>query len=209
MTAMTHPYGPTLLGRGLALAATLSRVAVWAGAALTGASVLLVTYDVIVRRLVGHSLGGADELSGYAFAISVTWALAFTALERANVRIDVLYQYLPTRVAAVLDWLALASLGGFAVCLSWYASDVLTTSWSANSTANTPLGTPLWIPQLLWLAGLFWFVLVLALMLLRASSAMVTGDWEALRAVAGMKSAVEEAGEGAAEGERLVAAERA
>ncbi len=209
MTAMTHPYGPTLLGRGLALAATLSRVAVWAGAALTGASVLLVTYDVIVRRLFGHSLGGADELSGYAFAISVTWALAFTALERANVRIDVLYQYLPTRIAAVLDWLALASLGGFAVCLSWYASDVLATSWVANSTANTPLGTPLWIPQLLWLAGLFWFVLVLALMLLRASSALVTGDWEILRAVAGMKSAVEEAEEGAAEGERLVAAERA
>ena len=51
--------------------------------------------------------------------------------------------------------------------------------------------------------------LVLALMLLRVSSAMVTGDWEALRAVAGMKSAVEEAEEGAAEGERLVAAERA
>ena len=209
MSTLSHPYGTSLTGRALALARTLSRVAVWAGAALTGASVLLVTYDVVVRRLFGHSLGGADELSGYAFAISVTWALAFTALERANVRIDVLYQYLPTRAAAALDWLALGSLGAFAACLAWYASDVLQTSWSANSTANTPLGTPLWIPQLLWLGGLFWFVLVLALMLLRASTALVTGDWETLRAVAGMKSAVEEAEEGAAEGERLIAAERA
>ena len=152
-------------------------------------------------------MGGADELSGYAFAISVTWALAFTALERANVRIDVLYQYLPTRLSALVDWVALVALGVFAVYLSYYGSQVALTSWQMQSAANTPLGTPLWIPQTLWFAGLAWFVIVLALMLLRASTALVTGDVATLKAIAGAKSAVEEADEGAAEGERLVRAE--
>ena len=196
-------------GAAWRLANRLSRGAVWAGAAITGASVLLVTYDVIARRLFGLTVGGADELSGYAFAISVTWALAFTALERANVRIDVVYQRLPVRLAALLDWLALVSLAVFATVLTWHGWQVVSDSWAAQSTANTPLGTPLWIPQSLWLGGLAWFLVVLGLMLVRASVALVTGDLPALQAIAGVKSATEEAEEGAAEGQRLVASERA
>ena len=198
---------PSVLERALALARTLSRVGVWAGGALALASVALITYEVLARRFFGITMGGADELSGYAFAISVTWALAFTALERANVRIDVLYQYLPTRLSALVDWVALVALGVFAVYLSYYGSQVALTSWQMQSAANTPLGTPLWIPQTLWFAGLAWFVIVLALVLLRASTALVTGDVATLKAIAGAKSAVEEADEGAAEGERLVRAE--
>lgn len=193
----------------LPLALRLSRAAVWAGAALTAASVLLVTWDVIARRLFGLSVGGADELSGYAFAISVTWSLAFTMLERAHVRIDVLYQTLPPRVAAALDWLALVAMGVFVTVLTWHAAQVVGDSWSAASRANTPLGTPLWIPQALWCAGLGWFLVVLALMLGRASVALVTGDLATMKALAGVKSTAEEAEEGAAEGERLIASERA
>lgn len=191
----------------LALAKRLSRWAVWAGGALTLASVALITVDVLLRKLAGRGVGGADELSGYAFAISVSWALAFTALERANVRIDLIYQRLPVRLAAVLDWLALVCLGVFAALLSYHAGQVALESWQMQSRANTPLGTPLVWPQGLWALGLVWFVLVLALMLLRASAALVTGDVATLRAVAGVKSAAEEAEEGAAEGQRLVQAE--
>ena len=197
------------LDRLLALARTLSRVGVWVGGALTLASVALITFEVLARRFFGFTMGGADELSGYAFAISVTWALAFTALERANVRIDVLYQYLPVRLSAAFDWIALVALGVFAVYLSYYGGQVALTSWDMQSAANTPLGTPLWIPQTLWFIGLAWFVVVLALMLLRASTALVTGDMATLKALAGVKSSVEEAEEGAAEGERLVRGESA
>lgn len=200
---------PSMLTRLIERARILSRIAVWAGGALTLASVALITTEVLSRRFLGLSLGGSDELSGYAFAIGITWALAFTALERANVRIDVLYQYLPVRLSALLDWLSLVALGVFAVYLSWYAGQVALTSWNMGSAANTPLGTPLWIPQALWVLGLAWFLLVLALMLVRASVALVTGDVAALKQVAGVKSAAEEAEEGVAEGERLVRAESA
>ncbi len=190
------------------LARVLSRWAVWVGGALTLASVLLITFEVVSRRLFDFSLGGADELSGYAFAISITWAFAFTVLERANVRIDVLYQHLPVRVTAFLDWLSLVALGVFAVFLSYYGTLVALTSWEQNSAANTPLATPLWVPQFLWAGGLVWFVIVLLLMLLRSSAALVTGDLELVKALAGMKTAAEEAEEGAAEGERLIQAEQ-
>jgi TRAP-type C4-dicarboxylate transport system permease small subunit len=192
------------LARLLAAAGRLSRTAVWCGGALTLASVLLITYDVIMRRLFSITVGGADELSSYAFAISISWALAFTALERANVRVDVIYQYLPVRLSALLDWIALVSLGVFSVYLTYYAYDVAMTSWLNNSAANTPLATPLWMPQSLWVLGLAWFSMVLALMLIRASVALVTGDITTLKQLCGVRSAQEEAQEEAATGERLV-----
>lgn len=207
MTSETIPH--PLLARLLAAAAVLSRWAVWAGAALTLASVALITFDVVARKFLGFTTGGADELSGYAFAISTSWALAFATLQRANVRIDALYQKLPVRVGAVLDWLALVALGVFMAYLTRYAADVVLASWQQGATANTPLATPLWIPQALWVAGLAWMGVVLALMLVRASIALVTGDLATLKAICGMRSAQEEADEEAAAGERIVARERA
>jgi len=197
------------LGRLLRLAESLSRGAVWAGGALTIASVLLISFDVLARRFLGFNTGGADELSSYAFAISTSWALAFATLQRANVRVDVLYQYFPVRVSAFLDWLALVSLGVFMVFLTYFAFDVAGTSLQQNAAANTPLATPLWIPQGLWVLGLMWMCLVVALMLLRASVALVTGDIELVKEICGVRSSKEEAEEEAAAGERMVKGEAA
>lgn len=187
---------------------TLSRIAVWAGGALTLASVLLISFDVLARKFLGFNTGGADELSSYAFAISTSWSLAFATLQRANVRVDVLYQTLPLRLSALLDWVSLVALGGFLTFLTWYAKDVVIASWAQQSAANTTLATPLWIPQGLWFIGLVWMCIVLALMLMRASSAIVTGDLETVKALCGVRSAQEEADEEAASGERLINAER-
>jgi len=191
-------------GTCLVLAGKLSHVAVLAGGFITLASVFLIGFDVFARKFFGFNTGGADELSGYAFAISTSWAMAYTALERVNVRVDFLYQHLPVRLAAVLDWLALVSLAIFLSLLTWFAYDVAATSWLQQSTANTPLGTRLWIPQGLWLIGFAWMCLVLALMLVRASSALATGDLAGLQALCGVKSSQEEASEEAAMGERFI-----
>ena len=130
-------------------------------------------------------------------------------LHRGNVRVDALYQRLPVRVSAVLDWLSLVALGVFMVFLTYYASFVVDTSWTQSSAANTPLATPLWIPQGLWFLGLVWMCLVLALMLVRASVALVTGDIPAIKSLCGVRSAEEEAEEEAETGARLVKGESA
>ena len=201
---MTHPHHFSFLGRLSRLAEGFSLGAVWAGGALTLASVLLISFDVLARKFLGFNTGGADELSSYAFAISTSWALAFATLQRANVRVDVLYQYLPVRLSAVLDWLSLVGLGVFMVVLTWFAMDVVGTSWLQKSTANTTMATPLWIPQGLWLLGLGWMCVVVALMLVRASLAFVTGDIELVKEICGVRTAQEEADEEAATGARIV-----
>lgn len=205
---MTDPDRGSLVIRLIDAAARLSRGAVYAGGAITIASVLLISFDVVARKFFGFTTRGADELSSYAFAISTAWALAFATLQRANVRIDFIYQHLPVRIAAVLDWVALVTLAVFAAILTRYAYEVLAASWIQGSHANTPLATPLWIPQGLWFSGFVWFCAVLALMLVRASTALVTGDLAAVRDLCGVRSSEQEAEEEAASGERIIRSEQ-
>jgi TRAP-type C4-dicarboxylate transport system permease small subunit len=181
---------------------------VWVAGAMTLASVALISFDVIMRKLFNWSLGGADELSGYAFAISTTWAFAFVVLERANVRVDILYQYFSVRIAGFIDWLSLVALATFLGVMTRYAYEVLATSWVQNSTANTPLATPLWIPQGLWLVGLLWMSVVLIFMLVRSSIALVKGDLATVRKIAGIKFSIDEAREEAIIGQRRVEEDR-
>src|SRR5687768_17111924 len=56
------------LDPALALADRVALRAVWIGGALLLASAILVSVDVTIRKLFRLSVGGADELSGYAFA---------------------------------------------------------------------------------------------------------------------------------------------
>lgn len=193
-----------VLNRLLRWANAWSRAAIWVAGALTLVSALYISADVITRKFFSFSLGGSDELSGYAFAISVSWALAFATLQRANIRIDAIYQHLPPRLCALLDWISLVSLSVFIVFLTRYASDVAMVSWQRDATANTVMATPLWIPQSLWVLGLIWLCIVLALMLIRASVALVTGDVDTVRRIAGVRSTQEEAEEEAEAGERMV-----
>lgn len=201
MSHDVHTY--RLLNRLLHAANSLSRAAIWAAGGLTLISALYITADVLARKFLHFSLGGSDELSGYAFAISVSWALSFATLQRANIRIDALYQLFPARIGAILDWIALVALAVFIAYLTRYAGDVALLSWQRGSTANSATATPLWIPQFIWVAGLVWLCIVLALMLLRSSVALVTGDLRSVRELCGVRTASEEAHEEAQQGERL------
>jgi len=198
-----------LLGSVLRKAETFSLAAVWAGGVIMLASVALICFDVIARKFFNYSTNGANELSGYAFAISTSWALAFGMLQRINVRVDVLYRLLPVRVSGLLDWLSLVTMSVFIAYLTYYAAGVAQTSWVREATASTTLGTPLWIPQSLWVLGMAWMCIVLALMLVRASVAIVTGDLDTVRAICGQRTSEEEAEEEALAGARMVKGESA
>ncbi len=188
-----------MLDRLLQKLEKIARGSVWiAGAALVFAA-FMVTVDVIARKAFSVSMAGADEITGYVFAVGTAWAFSLTLLDRANVRIDALYQFLPRRVQAVLDIVGLLFLGGFMFLLTKAAYSVFYGSlgWPFGETefwsvSITPLLTPLAIPQGLWLLGLLMFMLTLALVLLRSLLALVRGDLREVSRVAGPRTAQEE-----------------
>jgi TRAP-type mannitol/chloroaromatic compound transport system permease small subunit len=180
------------LDRLLDLAYGLARVGAWFGGALIVAAALLVGVEVVIRKAFTMTIGGADELSGYALAIATTWGLAFTLLERAHVRIDSLYIHLPVRLAAILDLIGLALFIGFFSLVTWHGWGVFATSVRLDAHSMSPLGTPLVIPQALWIAGLILFLLIAALLLVRALVAFVQGDLGTMRRLVGSRTLTEE-----------------
>ncbi|MGE0154700.1 MAG: TRAP transporter small permease subunit [Reyranellaceae bacterium] len=182
----------------LALANGVARRMVWVGGALLLAAAVTVSADVVVRKLFTLSLGGADELSGYAFAIGVAWALPFALLQRANIRIDALYAKLPARVAAVLDVLALIALAVFVTVLTRYAWSVVASSWGLNAHSNSQLNMPLWIPQGIWFFGMALFLFTVLLLTLRTALALASGELGRVRQLAGARGIDEESAEEAA-----------
>jgi len=181
-----------LLDGLLRRAGWISRAGVWFGGLLLLASVAMIAVEIAMRRTVGWSFRGAHELSGYVLAISAAWAFAFALLEKAHIRVDVLYLRLGPVWRAVLDVTALTLLGLFVLIMAQQTWEVLATSLARGSTANTPLRTPLWIPQLLWWSGLAWFAVVTFLLWLRLLVALAAGDLGSARRLVGSRTLEEE-----------------
>jgi TRAP-type mannitol/chloroaromatic compound transport system permease small subunit len=176
----------------LGLARRIARVGAWFGGVLLIAAALLVGVEVVIRKAFSVSVGGADELAGYALAISTSWALAFTLLERAHIRIDSLYVHLPVRLCALLDIAGLVLLTGFFALITWYGFGVFQTSWTLGARSMSPLGTPLVVPQLLWVLGLVMFLAIAVLLLIRALVALIAGDLATVRRLVGSRTLREE-----------------
>ena len=122
---------------------------------------LYIGVDVLVRKFFAVSIQGSDELSGYVLAFVSVWGFSYALMHKGHIRIEILYMKLSEKAQRFLDLISMASLASFMWLFTYYGYRVLSTSISRNSLANTPLQTPLWIPQLLWFLGMLFFSLVI------------------------------------------------
>jgi TRAP-type C4-dicarboxylate transport system permease small subunit len=170
----------------------ISLLAVWAGGATLMLCAIMITVDVFFRKFFSMTMSGSDEITGYVFAASTTWAYSYCLLRRANVRIDAIYNLLPVVARGVLDLIGLLLLLWFMVVLTDEAITVFTTSWEHDSVAITTLATRLWIPQLFWVSGLVLFNFTLVFVIVYSATLMARRDWTGVSRVAGTLSVEEE-----------------
>ena len=132
-------------------------------ALLVGAGLLIcaafVLTDIIMRRF-GTSLGGTEEIAGYAMALATSWGMSFTLLEMGHVRIDILRSQVDSFKRALFDVFAMIVMSGVIITIAIQAWPVLERSIKNGSTANTPLETPLVWVHAPWFAGWVWFALM-------------------------------------------------
>ena len=169
----------------------ISQLAVWVGGAALLAAALMVTVDVLSRKIFNITMSGSDEYSGYVFSATTTWAYSYCLLHRSNVRIDALYNYLPRKVTAILDVVGLLLLFYFMSIMTYYAMVSFVYSWVNNSVSITTLGTPQWIPQLFWVAGLILFFVTLIFVVVYSIIALLQRNWDLVARVAGVPSIAE------------------
>lgn len=118
---------------------------------------LLITWDIVARKVFGVSVQGTDELGGYVLALIGSLGMAHVLARREFTRIDLVFPYLTARLRQILHVAAHVALAGTVVFFAYRAALTLQETLLFDSVANTPLQTPLWIPQGLWVAGLVLF----------------------------------------------------
>lgn len=172
--------------------AIVSRVFAGLGGVLLLVAALLVSAEVISRKLLTVVYSGSDELAAYLFAVGTTWSLAHVLVTRGHVRIDALYGYFPARTRAVLDIVALLVLGIVALAMLDRSFDLVHSNFVEWNRSNTPLRTPLSLPQMPWVFGLALFMFSICVALARASMALARGDLLTVSQTAGVASQDEE-----------------
>jgi TRAP-type C4-dicarboxylate transport system permease small subunit len=175
-----------LVERVSQLAATLG------GLAIIGVA-FVVCAEVLLRNVFNVGLSAATELSSYVLAVTSAWAFSYALIRRVHVRVDALIRLLPRRVIAWLDLLALLALGWLASMMLWYGSSVFWFSFVKHSTAMTPMQTPMWIPQGLWLLGLGLFFVTCVTMVIVVGRSLIKGDVSRVNRLAGSFTVEEEA----------------
>ncbi len=145
-------------------------------ALVVGAGLLLcaafVLTDIIMRQ-IGSSLGGTEEIAGYAMALATSWGMSYTLLEMGHVRIDILRSRFDTFKKALFDVFSMIVMSGVIITIAVKAWPVVERSLKNGSTANTPLETPLIWVHLPWFAGWVWFALMSTLTTLAALSLLL------------------------------------
>ena len=172
--------------------ARIAQVAVWIGGGAHLAAAIMVTIDVLLRKIFSVTMSGSDEMSGYVFAAGTTWAYSYCVLHRSNIRIDAVYNLLPRRLCGVLDIVGVVLLLIFNAVLTRHAWEAFATSYVRDSVSITTLATPLWIPQLFWVIGLIAFQITLIFVAVYATLRYLQRDDAAVNRIAGVPTVAEE-----------------
>ncbi len=164
------------------------------GGALVLLSAVLVGVEVVLRNLFALSVVNSFEITIYLFAASTAFAFSYALVERAHIRIDILYAHVPPIVRAVSDVASLLGLAAVASLLSHHAWRTFGTSLSLGAVSNSSLAVPMVIPQGVWAAALTWFAVTAVVLFLDATVALARGRVGEVARRAGVPSSAPETG---------------
>ncbi|CAN7760701.1 MULTISPECIES: TRAP transporter small permease subunit [unclassified Variovorax] len=121
---------------------------------------VMTCIEMLGRKVFSFSLQGIDEIGSYTYGIVGAFGFAYTLITRSHTRVDFLLSRFPMKTRALLNLLAMLSLAALSMLCLWRGWHVVVESIELHSTAATPLATPMWIPQSIWLGGYLMFALV-------------------------------------------------
>lgn len=139
-----------------------------------------IAVETVVRKLFSISLGGVDELSGYAIAIGAPLAFAVALVEQSHIRINLLHMQMPLRARAVLNAVAAITIAILAVYLMIFTVRTFEETRMFQSIAQTPWATPLIYPQSVWLVAMTLFAIPAVYLAAKAAFQLLKGDWKRL-----------------------------
>ena len=149
-------------------------------------------FEMVSRKLFQYSLQGIDEIGGYTLAVISAIGFSYTLITRGHTRIDFLVSKMPVPVRAVLNSLAMVTLAALALFGLFRGWNVLSESIEFQSTATTPLQTPMWVPQGIWFVGYALFATIALYLALHSAWLLMRGRNAELNKLYGPQTLAEE-----------------
>ena|SRR5690242_11086001 len=129
--------------------------------------IVLIGAEAIARNIFGFSLQITDEVGGYLLVAVSFLSLSIAQSSGAFHHVELVQANLGKRArllsGVVFDLLSL----GACVIVTWQLVGLEMNSWQTGDTAATPLGTPLWLPQLVMPVGTALFCIAIVRSIVR------------------------------------------
>jgi len=139
---------------------SLYMAAAWLAALCVLTICVLMIGQSILREFAVRT-GATNDVVAWLCAASAFLAMAQAFKHGDFVRVTLLLERLPPRVARVFEVTALA-IGCVAIgYLAWWATRFTYESWEFNDMANGMLAIPLWIPQTTFMVGSWLFFIAI------------------------------------------------
>jgi len=130
--------------------------------------VIFLATNVVLRYFFEKPLVFTEEVTGYLLAFIVFMGLGYTLKTGGHVLTDVLVSHLSVEKKKVIKVPII--IGGiiFAAILTGSAGTLVVKNFSRKAIDFGSLGTPEWIPNIIFFVGTFFFLLQMVSLLLRS-----------------------------------------
>lgn len=119
-----------------------------AGGLLLLGAVLLVFGQIVARTVFGFGVSGLYELATYCAVCSVFLTSSIAIKNNLHIRIDILANVVPPRVAFALEILVLLVMGLVSAALCWSGVVLVEESLMLNEWTLGTISLPVWALQL-------------------------------------------------------------
>jgi TRAP-type C4-dicarboxylate transport system permease small subunit len=131
----------------------LSDITAGVSAVLLGLMTVLILVEIFIWNLFEKTTLIADEYSAYGLAAIIFLGAGYCLKEKGHIRITLVLGFLPDAAARIITVAATSMTTVFMGYLWWYLFKMVQSAYRYDSTSGTLTNTPLWIPQVIMLAG--------------------------------------------------------
>ena len=154
----------------------LSEITAGVSAVLLGLMTVLILVEIFIWNLFEKTTLIADEYSAYGLAAIIFLGAGYCLKEKGHIRITLVLGFLPDAAARIITFAATFLTTVFMGYLWWYLFKMVQSAYRYDSTSGTLTNTPLWIPQVIMLAGAAGFFIQLVATTIKTWQAIHTRE---------------------------------
>lgn len=120
-----------------------------------------IIVQVVLRYAFGEGMVWLEELQWHFYGVCIMFAISYTLVDDAHIRLDIFYQRFSARTKAQVEfWGLLILVLPLVAILFWHGLSFVESAWRVSERSESPLGLPYrWLIKSVLPASMFlWWI---------------------------------------------------